>query len=347
MSRASCKCHVVAAIVVAAAALTGGGSALAQPRPAPAAATANPADAARALAHYTKGGELYKAKRFALALDEFRQSYALVKSPNSHLYIARCVRETGDARAAYIEFDKVAEEAAALVANAPKYMETQRAAEQERDDLTTRLGVAYVNVSNADATTTIRLGGYDVPPDRWGKAFPIEPGTYDLVVQKGGRVVMKQSVTLRPGDKRPVTANAAAVLGAQGAAGVAAGPSATPTKSGPTSPLRIGAFVAGGVGVVGMAMFAAGGILSKSTYSNIVTICDDKPGCPGHNVSSQISTGKTQQTLANVGVTVGAIGLATGVTLFVLSTRPKKDTAARPSAELVVRPTWLGAEGSF
>ena len=258
--------------------------------------------------------------------------------------------ELGETRAAYIEFDKVAEEAGALVATAPKYTETQRAAEQERDDSTSKLGVVYVNVSNADATTTIRLGAYDVPPDRWGRAFPIEPGTVDLVVQKGGRVVMKQTITLRAGDKRPVTADAAAVPGVIPgvAGGPAAGPVPTPvTRSGPLSPLRIGAFVAGGVGVVGMAMFIGAGVASKSTYNGIVTTCGNKPGCPGHDVSSQISTGKTQQAIANAGVTIGALGLAAGVTLFVLSTRQKRNTAAGPAAELVVGPTWVGAQGSF
>jgi tetratricopeptide (TPR) repeat protein len=341
--------HAVAAALFAAA-LAAGAPAVAQPKPPPAAAAASPADKERALALYTKGGELFKARKFVQALDQFRQSYALVKSPNSHLYIARCQRELGEARAAYVEFDKVAEEAGALAVNAPKYVETQRAAEQERDDLSAKLAVAYVNVSNADATTTIRLGSYDVPSDRWGRAFPIEPGTVDLTVYKGGRLVMKQTITFRAGDKRPVTANAAGTAGvvAGGApvAGGAAGGAVIPAKPSSINGLRVGAIVAGGVGVVGLAMFIGAGVASKSTYNSLVTTCGSKGGCGTHNVSSQISSGKTQQAIANAGLAIGIIGVAAGATLLAVSLRKPKD-AAQPTADLVVKPSWVGAEGTF
>ena len=64
-------------------------------------------------------------------------------------------------------------------------------------------------------------------------------------------------------------------------------------------------------------------------------------------VDSKISTGKTQQAVANAGLAIGVIGVAAGATLFVLSLRKKPSDAGQPSAGLVVGPTWLGAEGSF
>ena len=46
-------------------------------------------------------------------------------------------------------------------------------------------------------------------------------------------------------------------------------------------------------------------------------------------------------------VGIGIAGIATGVVLFVVSTRKKSDTAAHASTELVVGPSWVGAQGTF
>jgi hypothetical protein len=65
-------------------------------------------------------------------------------------------------------------------------------------------------------------------------------------------------------------------------------------------------------------------------------------------VSSEVSTGKTQQAVANAGLALGVVGVAAGVTLIVLSTRGRgRSDAGRPSADLVVGPSWAGVEGAW
>ncbi len=76
-------------------------------------AAAGAADVQKAVALFKKASELYGNKKYAPALDHFRQSYALVPSPNSHLYIARCVAFLGDPRSAWLEYDRTIDEAAA------------------------------------------------------------------------------------------------------------------------------------------------------------------------------------------------------------------------------------------
>jgi hypothetical protein len=75
-----------------------------------------------------------------------------------------------------------------------------------------------------------------------------------------------------------------------------------------------------------------------------------------------ISTGKSQQAIANAGLGLGLVGLAAGATLFVLSLRkpPPSDSpnnggdphtpgpaGPQTTADVVVGPGWLGARGSF
>jgi hypothetical protein len=101
------------------------------------------------------------------------------------------------------------------------------------------------------------------------------------------------------------------------------------------------AYVAGGAAVVGLGIFAFFGLKANSTYSDLEQACNEGPCPPGHD--GQISEGRSQQTIANVGLAIFAIGAATGVTLWVLST-PKSKTA---SARVDVGPSFVGLRGAF
>ncbi len=121
--------------------------------------------------------------------------------------------------------------------------------------------------------------------------------------------------------------------------------------------------MAAAIGVGGFALFGAEGSMSGNTYNTLNAACGGHAGCPNPvggraNADNLISTGKSQQTLANVGLGIGIAGIAAGATLFVLSIRkrPPSDAALdggdphtprQPSADLVVGPTWAGARGSF
>jgi hypothetical protein len=106
--------------------------------------------------------------------------------------------------------------------------------------------------------------------------------------------------------------------------------------------MRIGAYVAGGIGVLGFATAAISGAMASSTYGDLNSACSNGP-CPSSK-AGEISSGKTQETLANVGLVVGALGVGAGVTLFMLS-MPKGAPAA--NAGLFVSPGWIGVRGAF
>lgn len=343
MTRASWKHHAAVAALLAAPVLVAGSPALAQPRPSPqpvAAPAPSASDVARATAFFQKGSELLKQKKYIAALEQFKQSYAAVPSPNSHLYIARCLAAIGEARGAYVEFDRVVEEAGARAAIEPKYAPARDSARVERDELAPKLGLLTINVVHPAQGSVVYAGAYQVPSDRWGKPYPIEPGTFDARIETPGRPPVKSRVTLGAGDRRELTLDV--VVG--GAPVVVAPPLAVKSK---TNPLRIGGFLAVGVGVVGLGMFAGAGVVSSATFSDLKVQCGTGGGCQQKNVSAEISKGRTTQAIANAGLVIGVLGAATGVTLLVLSTRTPKDAAGRPTADLVVGPGWLGAQGEF
>lgn len=86
--------------------------------------------------HYSTGRESYRAGLYGRALEEFERSYAATPSPNTHLYIARSLRELGrwtEAQEHYRQTIREAEERGA------KYAAAREAAETELRDVEVRI----------------------------------------------------------------------------------------------------------------------------------------------------------------------------------------------------------------
>jgi hypothetical protein len=93
--------------------------------------------------------------------------------------------------------------------------------------------------------------------------------------------------------------------------------------------LRLPAYIAGGVGALGLVGFVAFGVMGKS-QENDLRDRGCAPNCPKEDVDSA----KTKYLLADISLGVGIVGIGAGVTLFILS-MPKSD---KPSDEAVLGP---------
>lgn len=324
---------------------------------APGAPAPDPAAVATATAAFKKGQALFNQRKFGLALAEFQKSYDTVNSPNSLLFIARCQAETGQLKDAYRTFNRVVVEADARVAAEPKYAPTRDSATAERDELTKKLALITVNVANADDSTRVTLAGGPLPSDEWGKPQPMDPGATEVVLEQGSNPPVRKPVSLEVGRSEVVELDALA------AAAPMPPPTAPPPpqeeSSGGMSPLvPVGIGVAG-VGVVGMVIFAIAGSGANSTYSDLEALCGGERSCPESDRAEAVElqdSGRGQQTLANVGLVVGAVGLAAGATLLVIGLssgdEPSETASAAPSmpapsTQLAISPGWTGVRGSF
>jgi hypothetical protein len=86
------------------------------------------------------------------------------------------------------------------------------------------------------------------------------------------------------------------------------------------------AYIAGGVGVAGLLTFAIFGSMNNSKFSDLEEQCPNQV-CPTR-LEDDADTGQTYQTIANVGLFVGVIGLATGGVFYYLSTKEKAPEAS-------------------
>jgi tetratricopeptide (TPR) repeat protein len=103
-----------------------------QPRSDAPPASAQPGAASEAEARFLAGQKLYEDKQYGKALVELRASHAGTPSPNSRLYIARCLRGAGKTAEAVGEYTQVILEAAERLGADARYEATLRAAATER-----------------------------------------------------------------------------------------------------------------------------------------------------------------------------------------------------------------------
>jgi len=307
---------------------------------------ATPVQREQAQQRFNRGRALFTKRDFAKALEEFQGSHDIVASPNARLFVARCHRELGKLVSAYVELGRVAVEAHELEREDPRYAKTAEAANAERAEIAPKLGFVMVTIAHAEDQTKLTIGGDEIKRAGWGEPAPVMPGGTEIVVETPGRAPVRTTVTSQPGEQKAVTLDVA--QGAPDVVAAAPPPPPPPPEAPPAdrSGLRVAAFVSAGVGVAGLATFAIAGSMANGTYHDLQNSCHGP--CPASR-SSDISKGKSQQTIANVGLLVGAVGVAAGATLFVISlSKPKGETPRSDAAVgIAVGPTWMGLRGAF
>lgn len=291
-------------------------------------------EVAEATKRFIEGQKLYADNKFPDALIEFRASYLAVPSPNSHLYVARCLRELGRLVAAYEEYGQVLIEASERAASETKYGPTVKAAVDERNALRDKIGRVSVSVP-ADATgAVVHIGQDIVAGGRWAQEIAVEPGTVKVRVEAPGREPYERQVSVSSGEKKSVSAtmppggNSDSSSSSSSSSG---GPSTTTPSSSSSGGFRTAAIVSGAVGVVGMGVFGGLAYSSFADYRELRGTCSG--ACSPHQVE-ELESARDKSSASYVALGVGVLGLAGGAALFVthLATRNSSSSSTGRSS---------------
>jgi hypothetical protein len=304
---------------------------------------ATPVQREQAQARFTRGRELFAARKYDAALAEFQASLEIVASPNTRLYVARSLEANGDLVAAYVELGRTAIEARELSRDDTRYTKTAEVAAKEREALGARLGFVRLQIERAGKNTTVRVGGEDVKRAAWDEPVPVLPGACKVEVASPGHVPEVREIELAAGQTKDVRIDAAVDPkedAADDARAETTVPTA-PTDAPPRASLKPWAFAAGGVAVAGLATFVVAGSMARGTHADLERNCGQGP-C-SREYAGDVSTGRMQQTFANVGLVVGAAFGAAAVTLLVLDA--KRPDA--PRTAVVVGPSFVGVRGTL
>ena len=325
--------------------------------------TRDASDNAREIAQkvYAQGVDHYRAGRLLEALAAFRASYEMVASPNSHLMIARTMRDHGDIVEAYIEYGKLIVEAEAAALRDARYAATAQASRAERAKLRARLTFVTIKVKEPPDDLRITIGERSLDKDNWGTPVPIASGALVARANASGFPEQRQDLVAIPGGEVAVSFDFAADLRMRGPVAAESVPvprGISPFRSSdpipdiprqPPRPLRpepdrTWAYVSFGVGGAGLATFVTAGAINQSIFNKLHEQC---PG--GHCSSSQaaeLDKGRTAQVVANVGFGVALAGATLGCVLLVNAANEQKtEEVAHRSSHLALTDLSVGPHG--
>ena len=270
--------------------------------------------AARAQVPYERGVVLYDQDHFEEAMAKFRESLAAYPSPNPGLYIARCLRELNRPLEALTEYEQTVQLATERARTEARYARTRDAAVEELREIQTHVGHVRLDPTHIPADAHVRLGEREIERAALDRPIAVMPGTLAVRVEAPGFQPASSDVEVAAGievrlDPQLVSDRA--------------------TGGG----LRTASYIALGAGVVGFIGAGIFGIAANNQYQRLLTQCSAGP-CP-ESLRGEVNTGRTLDTVTNVALAVGVVGVLAGVAMFVVSSR-------RPGSRLVR----LGFNGS-
>jgi hypothetical protein len=205
------------------------------------------------------------------------------------------------------------------------------------EEVDRELPSVVVQARGLDADAALRLAvtidGNAISDPLGGEAVPLDPGRHELIAESPGRPSISRVIVAQQGvKKRLVTLDFAAVASPAPTTDLAA------DAGSDGSGLRPYAYVAWGVGAVGLGMFAVLGTLGRADENGLKDDCpsatDDstlvEPGvvCLKKDSDERKSIYQREFVLADVGLVTGIVGAAAGTVLFILTAADSSSSSA-------------------
>jgi hypothetical protein len=322
---------------------------------APAQAAPSPEDIASARALGIEGVRLAEAGDCASAVPKLQAAENLYHAPTTLERLGECEVSLGHVVAGTETLNRVVRET--LPPNAPSaFVAAQQRATQALATAQPRIGKLRIHVDGAPADkVSVTVDGSGVPPALFDVERATDPGTHEVKATASGYRTATSSVDVPPGAAAAVwlklevdpnaTSSPPPPLGATGPTGPtdtttmvppAGGQSAAPASSGSS---HAAAYVAFGVGGVGLAVGAVFGILALGAKSTLDNECPTKV-CPA-TAKSDIDDLSSRATISNIAFVVGAVGVGAGIVFLVTShgSEPPKTAMARSTVHVT---PWIG-----
>lgn len=275
---------------------------------------------------------------WASACAKLDASMALDGAPSTLINIAKCHEHDGKIAVAWADLQR----AIALNAEMPDAKRKKDLDAYARTILAgieQRLPTLTLTVRERPAGLRVTRDGLEIPAGALGEALPADPGPHVIEATAPGRAPDRQTVTLVEGKAATVELALGAAVPAVIAPAIppvappAVPPSIpAPPQTGPSG-RRVGAYVAGGVGLAGVVVGAvAGGLMLKdkgivssncTDAANGVSLCKTTAGVNAGNDA------RTAGLASSVGWAAAVAGLTAGVVLFATEPRDPQSRSGR------------------
>ncbi|WP_438011414.1 hypothetical protein WME89_23860 [Sorangium sp. So ce321] len=309
------------------------------------AALAQVSDADRATARSlaVEGQEALDRKDFSAALDRFGRADAIIHAPTLLLGVARAQVGMGRWIAAQESYNRILREGAPERSPEP-FFEAIAAAQRELDALAPRIPQVLISVRGTDIAD-VTIDGEPVPRAALGVRRPVDPGEHTFRASAAGFAPVEVKLTLAERASETVALVLKPIAPPPSSASPAP-PAPAPDRS-PVAPSGSSRTVLGiaalGLGGVGLAAGAVGGVLAMGKHSDLSERC---PGgrCDA-SLQGDVDRYHAMGTLSTIGFVVGAVGVGAGA--FLILTAPRSPQRAGISITPVIGLGSAGAKGSF
>jgi hypothetical protein len=272
---------------------------------------------------FKEAQEHFDGARYEQALELSRKAHTATQSPNARLYVARSLKGLGRFDEAYEEMTLTLDDAAAKADAEPKYIATRDAAAAELALLKQKIGKVIVAIVEPPPGVVVKVNGNAIAPDRIGNPLAVLPGDSIIVVEAEGHERYERTIQIGAG-----SASTVAVRLIKLSDDVPA-PTPPPVDPGPRQSgglSKTWGYVGLGVGAVGLTTFTIFALSAKSTHDQLEEDCGGR--CTDPKFQDDVDSGKRAQTIANIGLGVGVIGVAAGVTVLLLGGSAKEPPPA-------------------
>lgn len=213
-----------------------------------------------------------------------------------------------------------------------------------------RIAGLTINVkAPPEAKVSVTVDGEPVPPAAVGIEIPADPGDHAIEATAPGFLKATVRAKVAAGEKQAVSLelerdpNAPLPTAGDGAEPAASEDPAAPPPSGASAgdgmsfpndavperePNRTPAFLAYGVGAVGLGVGIGFGLAAMGAKSDLDSACTNDV-CPPDE-QDRLDSAKTKGTISTIGFAVGGVGLALGTILLVASSSSEEGSASAP-----------------
>lgn len=263
---------------------------------------------------------LFEAGRAAMA--EGRYDEACLKFTESHRYDPNAVGTVLNLALCNEELGKVATASAHYawaLQRFPAGDERIAVARERKAAVDER--VAHLTLSapsSEQANVVVLRDGIAVGQGTFGVALPVDPGRHEVVVQASGHSDRHYAVDLAERERLTLELE----LGPARAVTAPAPPirSPSPEKAEPKPGPNTLAYVAGGVGVLGVGVGAITGLMAIGKSGTVEDHCDlETRTCATEEAIDAASAGSSLATISTVSFVVGGLGLGAGAYLILTS----------------------------
>ncbi len=294
---------------------------------------------AQSRAEFKAAQELYQADRCIDALPRFEKLARATESPNARLYVARCLRKLNRIPEAYEAFSAVIRQADTKSKEDERYADTRSAAAAERAAVESQVARIVIVIASPPKGLEVQVGERTIDRKDIGEPIALSPGKVEVRATAPGESEFKTSLELKGGALSTVTISFEAAGQAPGdTSPTSTGKSPAASSEVRSSKTPVLAYVALGIGAAGLATFGVAGYLADQRFNSLEDECAGGP-CP-RDKEQDIDGGRRLDTIANVGLIVGGIGVVSGAAILLFG---RSSTAKEPKTEAFVAPAAGGA----